>query len=220
MWSVDIELISGWLASLDGDSREQVVAAVELLEDRGPYLGRSLVDTVAASRHKNMKELRPGSSGRSELRVLFAFDPVRSAILLVAGDKGGQLEALVSAEYPGCPRAVRRPPAHFERKVTIMAMELNDFLAKHPVDRENVEAHKQRMLAEVRAFRLRELREEAGLTQQQLADRIGVSQRQVSKIEHGDLDNAKVGTIRGYFEAVGGDLALEYVTGDARIQVA
>lgn len=89
MWSVDIELISGWLASLDGDSREQVVAAVELLEDRGPYLGRSLVDTVAASRHKNMKELRPGSSGRSELRVLFAFDPVRSAILLVAGDKGG-----------------------------------------------------------------------------------------------------------------------------------
>lgn len=89
MWSVDIELISGWLASLDGDSREQVVAAVELLEDRGPHLGRSLVDTVVASRYKNMKELRPGSSGRSELRVLFAFDPVRSAILLVAGDKGG-----------------------------------------------------------------------------------------------------------------------------------
>jgi hypothetical protein len=36
-----------------------------------------------------MKELRPGSSGRSELRVLFAFDPARQAILLVAGDKSG-----------------------------------------------------------------------------------------------------------------------------------
>lgn len=82
------------------------------------------------------------------------------------------------------------------------------------------EEHEQRMLAEVRAFRLRELREEAGLTQQQLADRIGVSQRQVSTIEHGDLDNTEVGTIRGYLEAVGGGLSLEYVAGDSRVQVA
>lgn len=36
-----------------------------------------------------MKELRPGSSGRSEVRILFAFDPKRRAILLVAGDKQG-----------------------------------------------------------------------------------------------------------------------------------
>lgn len=89
MWSVDIEPIVEWLASLDENSREQVVAAIELLEDLGPQLGRPLVDTVSASRHKNMKELRPGSSGRSELRVLFAFDPQRSAIMLIAGDKSG-----------------------------------------------------------------------------------------------------------------------------------
>lgn len=89
VWSVDIERISGWLASLDQDSREQAVAAIELLEDRGPHLGRPIVDTVSGSRHKNMKELRPGSSGRSELRVLFAFDPERSAIMLIAGDKAG-----------------------------------------------------------------------------------------------------------------------------------
>ena len=42
----------------------------------------------------------------------------------------------------------------------------------------------------------------------------------LSKIEHGDLDSAKVGTIRGYLEAVGGGLALEFVVGDARIQIA
>lgn len=47
------------------------------------------MDSVAASRHRNMKELRPGSSGRSELRILFAFDPVRRGILLVARDKAG-----------------------------------------------------------------------------------------------------------------------------------
>jgi hypothetical protein len=66
-----------------------VIAAVELLGEHGPQLGRPLVDTVVGSRHKNMKELRPGSSGRSELRILFAFDPRRKAILLVAGDKAG-----------------------------------------------------------------------------------------------------------------------------------
>lgn len=36
-----------------------------------------------------MKELRPASAGRSEIRILFAFDPVRRAVLLVAGDKAG-----------------------------------------------------------------------------------------------------------------------------------
>lgn len=64
-WIVDIELIAEWLASLDGGSRGQVVVAVELLEEHGPHLGQPLVDSVVGSRHKNMKELRPGSSGRS-----------------------------------------------------------------------------------------------------------------------------------------------------------
>ena len=56
------------------------MAAIEMLEERGPQLGRPLVDTVTASRHKNMKELRPGSSGQTELRILFAFDPKRQAV--------------------------------------------------------------------------------------------------------------------------------------------
>lgn len=89
MWQVDVGLVGEWLSSLDDRSLEQVVAAIEILQDRGPSLGRPLVDTVTASRHRNMKELRPGSAGRSELRILFAFDPHRQAILLVAGDKAG-----------------------------------------------------------------------------------------------------------------------------------
>ena len=101
-----------------------------------------------------------------------------------------------------------------------MATSLSDFLAEHPVDRDRVDEHKERMLAEVRAYRLRELRESAGLTQKQVAERIGVGQRQVSKIENGDLESAKIGTIRGYLEAVGGSLVIEYATGDARVQVA
>lgn len=100
MWSVDIELIAKWLASLDDDSQAQVVAAIELLQEQGPRLGRPLVDTVTASRHKNMKELRPGSSGRSELRVLFAFDPKRQGILLVAGDKAGNWKSWYKKNIP------------------------------------------------------------------------------------------------------------------------
>lgn len=104
-----------------------------------------------------------------------------------------------------------------------MALSYEEYLAKHPVgdaERAQIEAHKKQMLTEIRAYRLRELREEAGLTQAQLAERIGVGQRQVSKIESGDLESAKIGTIRRYLEAVGGGLTVEYVIGDKRVQVA
>lgn len=88
-WEVDLELVEAWLFELDQSSYEQVVAAIELLSEQGPHLGRPLVDSVVGSRHSNMKELRPGSSGRSELRILFGFDRERKAILLIAGDKAG-----------------------------------------------------------------------------------------------------------------------------------
>jgi len=84
--------VDSWLDHLessDSESYELVVAAIELLVEIGPNLGRPLVDRIKGSSVHNMKELRPGSSGPSEIRVLFAFDPWRSAILLVAGDKAG-----------------------------------------------------------------------------------------------------------------------------------
>lgn len=89
-WRIDLERISDWMAALDEDSYQQVIAAVELLRQDGPHLGRPLVDTVERSAHSNMKELRPGSAKSSEIRILFAFDPERQAIMLVAGDKAGQ----------------------------------------------------------------------------------------------------------------------------------
>jgi hypothetical protein len=89
-WEVDSDRIESWLLTLDHNTYVQVFAALTVLGDEGPQLGRPLVDTVTASKHKNMKELRPGSSGRREVRVLFAFDPERKAILLLGGDKSGQ----------------------------------------------------------------------------------------------------------------------------------
>jgi hypothetical protein len=72
---------------LSEDEQEAIAASVRVLEGRGPALGRPLVDNVHQSRHANMKELIPPSSN---LRVLFAFDPRRLAILLLVGDKGGE----------------------------------------------------------------------------------------------------------------------------------
>ncbi|MGH3274053.1 MAG: type II toxin-antitoxin system RelE/ParE family toxin [Streptosporangiaceae bacterium] len=47
-----------------------------------------------------MKELRPGSAGRSEVRILFCFDPARQAVLLVAGDKSGRWQEWYKQAIP------------------------------------------------------------------------------------------------------------------------
>ena len=87
-WSVEFHpACEAWADRLGQRDKEALLAAINVLRDRGPALGRPLVDTVEGSRHANMKELRPGSTGRSEIRVLFAFDIERQAILLVGGDK-------------------------------------------------------------------------------------------------------------------------------------
>ena len=71
-----------WVMNLDDDDYDQIMARIELLEERGPALGRPVVDTIEGSRHPNMKELRAGT-----MRALFAFDPLRQAIVLIGGDK-------------------------------------------------------------------------------------------------------------------------------------
>jgi hypothetical protein len=78
------------LLRADPLTAEQVAAALDLFGEYGPSLGRPLVDTPRDSRLPNLKELRPGSRGRSEVRLLFAFDPQRRAVVLVAGDKAGR----------------------------------------------------------------------------------------------------------------------------------
>lgn len=82
--------VAAWLGTLDEKTTAGVLAAIEALAEHGPNLKRPLADTLTGSRVKNLKELRPGSSGRSEVRIVFAFDPARRAILLVAGDKAGE----------------------------------------------------------------------------------------------------------------------------------
>lgn len=84
-WKVEFtNQFEGWWVGLTGSEQESIVATVEFLEERGSALGRPFVDTIKSSRHSNMKELIPPGG---HIRVLFAFDPRRTAILLIGGDK-------------------------------------------------------------------------------------------------------------------------------------
>ncbi|MCW2877254.1 MAG: hypothetical protein JWQ95_1354 [Sphaerisporangium sp.] len=95
-WDVYIvDEVRDWIEQLDDATHMRVVQAIDALADGGPGLGRPLVDTITASRLQNLKELRPGT-----VRILFAFDPWRSSILLVAGDKAGQWNAWYRQAIP------------------------------------------------------------------------------------------------------------------------
>ena len=89
MWNVEVtDEFKDWFNSLREDEQSSVTASVDLLEIKGPSLGRPQVDTIRGSRHANMKELRTQHKGRP-IRMFFAFDPRRAAILLIGGDKTG-----------------------------------------------------------------------------------------------------------------------------------
>lgn len=92
MWEIGwTDEFREWILSdeVDEAAREDVRAALLVLQEVGPSLGRPLVDTLRGSRHANMKELRVQSRGRP-LRVLFAFGPDRRALVLVGGNKQGK----------------------------------------------------------------------------------------------------------------------------------
>lgn len=101
-----------------------------------------------------------------------------------------------------------------------MAKNLEELLRTRPVDRAVVDAHKRRLMEEVRAFKLREMREAAELTQNDVAALLQVSQNRVSRIEHGDIERTQVDTLRKYVEAIGGRLRIEVELGDERLEIA
>jgi hypothetical protein len=89
MWEVEYtDGFDKWWNELAENEQDALARSVELLRRIGPSLGRPHADTVRLSRHAHMKELRTQCGGRP-LRTFFAFDPRRTAILLIGGDKTG-----------------------------------------------------------------------------------------------------------------------------------
>ncbi len=216
--------VLGWLdrlLSTDPDSHRQVVYAVETLAEAGPNLGRPLVDRVKGSAIHNLKELRPGSAGSSEIRVLFAFDPWRSAVLLLAGDKAGDWKGW----YPTCrpprrgalrdlPEGTSRGGGHIVTHTRWSDIRDRHIAAAGPSE---VEAGKSRLLAQVRAHRLAEIRKNRRLTQREVATAMGVTIGRISQIESGDLSGIEV--LDRYIAAIGGTLELVANFGEEQVKV-
>lgn len=76
-----------WFRGLDDAGREDVATAVDLLEARGLALGYPRSSAINGASFA-LRELRVQSQGRP-LRVFYAFDPARQAVVLIGGDKTG-----------------------------------------------------------------------------------------------------------------------------------
>ena len=77
------------------DVQDNLLAAAKAVQIAGPKAGRPHVDTLDGSKHANMKELRfTAHGGREVWRAAFAFDPHRTAVVLVAADKQGKNQKL------------------------------------------------------------------------------------------------------------------------------
>jgi predicted XRE-type DNA-binding protein len=216
-----------WANDLDQHDAEALLAAVRVLRDQGPSLGRPLVDTIIGSRHKNMKELRPGSTGRSEVRVLFAFDKIRHAILLIGGDKSGDWSGWYDVNIPIA-------DDRFDEHQRALAKKQAEELSRNPKDRKGTTTMsfknwERKVLATPGAAErvaeiedelrlsagLTALREQAGLSQRELAERLGVSQPRIAAIER--ARNVTIDVLDSYVDAVGGQLEISVRKGGRKI---
>src|SRR5437588_1607252 len=88
-WNVEhTDEFAQWYHGLSETQQDDITAAGLLLMEMGPHLPHPYSSGINGSRHAHMRELRVQSGGKP-LRVFYAFDPRRTAILLIGGDKTG-----------------------------------------------------------------------------------------------------------------------------------
>ncbi len=88
-WEVEYtDEFGDWWSILSEPEQIDITACVGLLEELGPNLKYPFASGIEGSEHTHMRELRVQHNGKP-YRILYAFDPRRSAILLLGGDKTG-----------------------------------------------------------------------------------------------------------------------------------
>ncbi len=89
MWQVEYtDEFEVWWNKLNEAVQINIDASVQLLEKMGIYLPFPHSSKINESKHSHMRELRVQSKGKP-IRILYAFDPKRHAILLIGGGKTG-----------------------------------------------------------------------------------------------------------------------------------
>lgn len=101
--------------------------------------------------------------------------------------------------------------------MTVKTTPWSDVRAKRPVDEYAVTEEIARLEAAERAYRLREIREEQGVTQKELAERMSLTQPTISALESGDLDRSGLATLRSYVEALGGNIEVVATFGNRKL---
>ena len=90
MWEVEAtDAFEDWWRTLTEQEQDDVTATVELLAERGPKLPFPYSSGIEGSKYSHMRELRIQSHG-DPIRVFYAFDPRRVAVLLIGGIKTGK----------------------------------------------------------------------------------------------------------------------------------
>ncbi|MEI3230740.1 MAG: type II toxin-antitoxin system RelE/ParE family toxin [Gordonibacter pamelaeae] len=185
-----------------------IEAAIEELERKGPSLGRPLVDHIKDSKLCNMKELRPASPGRSEVRILFAFDPKRHAIMLFAGDKSSgeksreKWNGWYKSAIPLAENGIASIWDNWSERWTFTSMLSSAVSPRRCAIRLVVYQGQGRCIRPCQA------RKERDLTQREVAAKMGVSQCRVSELEAGRLATMRVDTLSRYIASLGRKLVL------------
>ena len=88
-WEIEhTDEFEGWWNTLSEEEQMEITGSVEILTAKGPTLPFPLSTGIKSSKHDHMRELRIQIKG-NPYRIFYAFDPRRTAILLIGGDKTG-----------------------------------------------------------------------------------------------------------------------------------
>jgi len=168
---------------------------------------------------EGLLELRPGAPGDGEVRIIFAFEPAGTALLIAVLEgrdtaRDQYREAvMLSADVLLEARAGQAPEASARGYDDTQSF-VEEFF---PGQAAEVEAGASALLARNRARTLAEQRTRLGLTQTEVAERMGVGQDQVAAIERAEPSTTDVRTLVAYVEALGGHLQITAEFGGDRI---
>jgi len=168
---------------------------------------------------EGLLELRPGAPGDGEIRIIFAFEPVGTALLIAVLEgrdtaRDQYREAvMLSADVLLEARASQAPEAS-ARGYDDTRSFVEEFF---PGQAAEVDAGASALLARNRARTLAEQRTRLGLTQTEIAGRMGIGQDQVAAIERAEPGTTDVRTLAAYVEALGGRLRITAEFGGDRV---
>lgn len=227
-----VDEFDDWFGHLLEEDQDHIIAATKSLEREGPTLRFPLSYPIKQPNGCDMRELRPASTGRSEIRILYAFDKQRQAVLLLGGDKAGKWDSWYDKNVPIADerfdrhrkigtgqrptRTARKEPRGTtakERQVSKKTFaEIREQALADPTRAARIAAFEAE---NERAMALEELRRQHKVTQDAIARLLGVSQRRVSAVEN--QEDAQFSTVRDYLDALGYGLELVAVRGNERI---